>query len=78
MHVKQHLSILFYLKRRKATKDGLIPIYVRLTIDGLQAEISLGCKVLAEQWNDTNKPLSTDPATNHIKRKITQTKTDLE
>ena len=78
MHVKQHLSILFYLKRRKATKDGLIPIYVRLTIDGLQAEISLGCKVLAEQWDDTNKLLSSDLATNHIKRKITQTKTDLE
>ena len=78
MHVKQHLSILFYLKRRKANKAGMIPIYVRISIDGLQAEISLGCKVLAEQWDDTNKLLSSDLATNHIKRKITQTKTDLE
>jgi hypothetical protein len=52
MHVKQHLSILFYLKRRKAGKDDMIPIYVRITIDGLEAEISLGCKILAEQWDD--------------------------
>ena len=27
MHVNQHLSILFYLKRRKANKAGMIPIY---------------------------------------------------
>jgi hypothetical protein len=52
MHVKQHLSILFYLKRRKAGKGDMIPIYVRITIDGLEAEISLGCNILAEQWDD--------------------------
>jgi site-specific recombinase XerD len=79
MHVKQHLSILFYLKRRRATKDGMIPIYVRVTIDGLEGEISLGCKVLAEQWDNTNKTLqSRNLATSNINKKITQTKTDLE
>src|ERR1700733_10765332 len=78
MHVKQHLSILFYLKRRKIIKGGMIPIYVRVTIDGLEAEISLGCKVLAEQWDNTNKTLSTNLANKNINKKITQTKTDLE
>lgn len=78
MHVKQHLSILFYLKRRKATKDRLIPIYVRVTIDGLEAEISLGCKVLAEQWDTNSKMLSASLGTNHINKKIAQTKSDLE
>jgi integrase len=78
MHVKQHLSILFYLKRRKINKGGMIPIYVRVTIDGLEAEISLGCKVLAEQWDNTNKTLATNLANKNINKKITQTKTDLE
>ena len=35
----------------------MIPIYVRTTIDGLEAEISLSCKVLAEQWDITKKML---------------------
>jgi hypothetical protein len=55
MYVRQRLSILFYLKRKKASKDGMIPIYVCITIDGLGAEISLGSKVLAEQWDDANR-----------------------
>jgi len=44
----------------------------------LEAEISLGCKVLPEQWDYANKMLSTSLATDNIKKKITQTKTDLE
>ena len=44
MNVKQKLSILFFLKRKKITKDGKVPIYIRITIDGLEDELSLGCK----------------------------------
>ena len=32
MNVKQNMKILFYLKRKKASKDGMIPIYIRITI----------------------------------------------
>jgi integrase len=78
MHVKQRLSILFYLKRKKASKDGMIPIYVRITIDGLGAEISLGSKVLAEQWDDAIRLNATSLPTSDINKKMTQTKTDLE
>ena len=45
MNVKQNLSILFYLKRKKEGRDGRSPIYARVTIDGLQEEISTGQKV---------------------------------
>jgi Phage integrase SAM-like domain/Arm DNA-binding domain len=79
MHVQQHLSILFYLKRRKAGKGGMTPIYVRVTIDGLEAEISFGCKVLAGQWDNTHKRLhSTDLDAKRINKKIRQARTDIE
>ena len=42
VNVKQNLSILFYLKRKKIDKAGKVPVYVRLTIDGLKDEMSLG------------------------------------
>jgi len=55
MYVKQNLSILFYLKRKKITEDGKAPIYVRVTIDDLEDEISLGIKVLPEHWDNKTK-----------------------
>lgn len=62
MNVKQRLSILFYLKRKKATKDGKIPIYVRVTIDGLNDEFSFSRKVLACDWDGSVKQfLSASP-----------------
>ncbi|MFT4155204.1 Arm DNA-binding domain-containing protein [Parafilimonas sp.] len=32
------LSILFYSKTSKTTKDGLVPIYLRVTINGARFE----------------------------------------
>ena len=34
------LSILFYAKRAKTTTDGLVPIYIRVTVDGERIEFS--------------------------------------
>jgi hypothetical protein len=34
------LSILFYAKRAKTTSDGLVPIYIRVTVDGVRIELS--------------------------------------
>ncbi len=34
MKVNKYLSILFWLWRQKASKDGLAPIYVRITVKG--------------------------------------------
>jgi hypothetical protein len=79
MYVKQNLSILFNRKRKKATTDGKAPIYVRVTIDGLEDEISLGLKVLENHWDKDSKTVSTDePKCKEFNKKITCAKTDLQ
>ena len=45
------LSILFYAKRAKTTKDGLIPIYMRVTIDGERIEFTTKRYIAPEKWS---------------------------
>lgn len=45
------LSILFYAKRAKATSKGLIPIYLRVTVDGERIELSTKRYVQPEKWS---------------------------
>jgi hypothetical protein len=62
MQIHQNVSILFYRKRKKADKEGYVPIYCRITVDGLDEERSTGFKVLDSQWDkDTKQVLSTNP-----------------
>lgn len=51
-------SILFYMKKSKATKDGLAPIYLRITIDGKRAETSINRKVLVRLWNSASNSVT--------------------
>ncbi len=44
-------SILFYLQRNKASKDGLAPIYMRITVNGKRSEISIKRKISSDKWN---------------------------
>ena len=44
------MSILFYSKKAKATTDGLVPIYQRITIDGHRLEISTKRYVEIAKW----------------------------
>ncbi|MBB6501082.1 Arm DNA-binding domain-containing protein [Pedobacter cryoconitis] len=55
--MKKHckLSILFWLWKAKAAKDGKAPIYARLTIDNENVEMSTGRKVLPEFWDNNSK-----------------------
>lgn len=79
MNVRQNLSVLFYLKRKKATKDGKAPIYVRITIDGLRDEFAFGYKVLPGDWDeDAKKILSTDASSKSVNKKINQAQADIE
>ncbi|MGN7887483.1 Arm DNA-binding domain-containing protein [Dyadobacter sp. 22481] len=55
MKFKQNLSLLFWLYRGKASKDGKAPIYVRITIDGTDTDISLGKKIHPDFWNSDAK-----------------------
>ena len=45
------LSILFYSKTSKMTKDGLIPIYLRVTINGARFEQSTQRYISPEKWS---------------------------
>jgi hypothetical protein len=38
--MKNKIAILFYAKSAKASKNGLLPIYLRITVDGVRIEIS--------------------------------------
>lgn len=49
--MRKKISVLFYLKKSKVLKDGSIPIYLRITVDGQRAEISIQLSVNASNWN---------------------------
>ncbi|GEP98587.1 site-specific integrase [Chitinophaga cymbidii] len=51
MKVNEHLSILFFLSKKKASKDGKAPIWARITVDGERAEFSLGRKIFPDFWD---------------------------
>lgn len=52
MKINEELSVLFWLKKTKMTKEGLIPIWVRITIKGIREEFSSGKKLLLEDWDE--------------------------
>jgi hypothetical protein len=79
MNVKQNLSILLYLKRRKTAKDGRTPIYIRITIDGLEDEFSSGFRVFADNWESKLKMVKPAEADwKAINKRLSQAKTDIE
>jgi integrase len=45
------LFILFYVRKSKKTKEGLIPIYMRVTIDGKRIEVSTQRYVDPAKWS---------------------------
>jgi len=45
------LSILFYAKRAKTTADGLLPIYIRVTVDGERIELSTKRYTSPDKWS---------------------------
>ena len=45
------LSILFYSKTSKIAKDGLVPIYLRLPIDGARFEQSTQRYIALAKWS---------------------------
>lgn len=49
--MKHKISILFYVKSSKASKNGLTPIYQRITINGSRIELSTSKFVEKSKWN---------------------------
>lgn len=50
-------GLTFCLKRSKMTPDGTVPVYLRITIDGLRVEISSKRYVNPDHWNQTAQKL---------------------
>jgi hypothetical protein len=49
--VGKTFSLLFYLKKPKNYTTGPMPVYLRITADGIQKEISLGRQWELQKWN---------------------------
>ncbi|GIZ09057.1 site-specific integrase [Flavobacterium sp. UMI-01] len=49
--MKTKVSILFYAKRAKASVNGLVPIYTRITINGKRIELSSNRFVEVSKWS---------------------------
>lgn len=48
--MKTKISILFYAKRAKITTDGLLPVYLRVTIEGKRIEVTTKRYVESTKW----------------------------
>lgn len=54
----QNLSVLFWLWKVKTDRRGKAPIYIRITIDGKQAQMSSGLKVEPEFFNQQKEQVT--------------------
>lgn len=49
--MQNSLSILFYPKGNDVDKEGKVPIYMRITVNGKRSELSIQHKIELERWN---------------------------
>ena len=49
--LEKSFSLLFYLKKPKDYLKGLMPIYVRITVDGIPKEICTSMQCDPDRWN---------------------------
>ena len=49
--MKNKIAILFYTKSSRALKNGLLPIYLRITVDGVRVEVSTSRNVEKSKWS---------------------------
>ena len=51
--MKTKITLHFYAKKTKANVAGLLPIYIRLTVDGERLEYSSKKFIEKSKWSDT-------------------------
>jgi len=62
-----NFSILFYAKKTKTTVEGLVPIYLRVTIDGQRIELSTQRYTHPDKWSvEGNRVKGTSPESKSI------------
>ncbi len=68
-------SLLFYIKKCKADNNGKANIYLRITLNGQRAKLSIRRKVLVDKWNsDMNMARGSSEESLGINRYITTIK----
>ncbi len=79
MKVSENLSITFLVEKPEMSKDGRVPIIVRVTLNGQRTEISLGARIFPEQWDKiSSRVKGKSPDAMLLNSQITQTKAKLE
>jgi hypothetical protein len=49
--MEHRISVLFFARKSKKTSKGLVPIYIRITVNGQRLEHSIQRYVDASQWS---------------------------
>jgi hypothetical protein len=79
MKVSENLAVLFMVEKSLMSKEGLAPIYARITINGQRKEFSLGTKTLPDQWDgEACRVIGKSSEALQINGQITQAKARLE
>jgi hypothetical protein len=69
----------YWLKREKALKDGRVPIYVRITVNGGRDGFASGKKIRPDAWDEKVAIAGMNcPEYQAINSYITKTKAELE
>jgi len=50
-----NLNILFYLKKPRGYNSGVVPVYMRITINYHRSEISVGREIEPSQWDTARR-----------------------
>ncbi len=53
--MKYDLAILFYPKKSQQDKKGLVPIYIRITVNGVRNEVSSNRKIEFSKWESNSQ-----------------------
>ncbi|GAA3554112.1 site-specific integrase [Snuella lapsa] len=73
--MKNTFSLLFFIKKSKADRTGRANIYLRITVNGQRAELSIRRKILVNFWNaDSNLAKGNSKESQDINRYITTIK----
>ncbi len=83
---KKTFTILFYVKRTKLLRNGEAPIFMRITVDGIRAEMSINRSIILTEWIDKKGCARATTAKNkelnhyleHIRHKLYSIQKELE
>ncbi|WEA01864.1 site-specific integrase [Mucilaginibacter sp. SJ] len=56
--MNKSFNLLFYVKRSKTNSEGLAPVYLRITVDGVRIEVSSKRYVNPDKWNTNGQKLT--------------------